>query len=185
MEKKTVVLSWGRMNPPTKGHEKLIQKIKDVALMLDATPLVYLSHSQDPIKNPLTYSEKIYFAKKAFGDIIQRSSSHTIIEVLRELDSHYTDLVLVVGEDRISQFQNLLNRYNGVEYQFDSIQIISAGLRFESSAGVESISASIARNLVLTEKFHEFEDIIPTKLSQQSKSLYRKIRIGMICQKNI
>ena len=72
---KKVVIAFGRMNPPTVGHEKLVTKIKSVARKNRATPLLYLSHSQDKKKNPLSYEDKIRLAKKAFGPLVQKSNS--------------------------------------------------------------------------------------------------------------
>ena len=127
---KTVVLGWGRMNPITVGHEKLVDKIKAVARQESATPLIYISHSQDAKKNPLDYDDKIMLAKKAFGNkLIVKSNSRTIIQIMQELQKKFSRVVLVVGQDRIKQFDELLNKYNGKDYNFDNISIVSAGDR--------------------------------------------------------
>ena len=100
---RTVVLGWGRMNPITSGHGILVNKIKDVARKNKATPLVYISHSQDPKKNPLDYDDKIMIAKKAFGNnIIQKSKSRTIIQIMQELETRFEKVILVVGDDRVT-----------------------------------------------------------------------------------
>jgi hypothetical protein len=110
---KTVVIGWGRMNPITVGHEKLANKIKSVARANSATPLLYITHSQDAKKNPLEYDDKIMLAKKAFGSkFVQKSPSKTIIQVMKELQSGYSKLILVVGSDRVNDFDTLLNKYN-------------------------------------------------------------------------
>ena len=83
MNKKTVI-TFGRMNPPTIGHEKLVDKVKSVAKRTQAEPAVYLSHSQNSKKDPLNYNQKLAFAKKAFGNVIQKSNARTIIEVMKE-----------------------------------------------------------------------------------------------------
>ena len=123
---KTVVVGWGRMNPITVGHEKLVNKIKAVAKQNSATPLVYITHSQDAKKNPLEYDDKIMLAKKAFGNVVQKSKSKTIIQVMKELQSKYSKVILVVGSDRTKDFDTLLNKYNGKDYTFDNIEVVSA-----------------------------------------------------------
>ena len=80
------VITFGRMNPPTVGHEKLVNKVKQVAQRNKAEPAVYLSHSQNSKKDPLNYNQKISFARKAFGNVVISSSARTIIEVMKELE---------------------------------------------------------------------------------------------------
>ena len=80
---RTVVLGWGRMNPITSGHELLVNKIKEVAKKNRATPVIYISHSQDAKKNPLSYEDKVMLAKRAFGNIIQKSNSKTIMQIMK------------------------------------------------------------------------------------------------------
>ena len=118
---KTVVLGWGRMNPITVGHEKLVNKIKEVARANSATPLIYITHSQDAKKNPLDYDTKVSLAKKAFGNkVIQKSKSKTIMQVMGELQAGYSKVILVVGSDRVTEFDKLLKRYNGKDYTLDN-----------------------------------------------------------------
>ena len=111
--KGTAVISFGRMNPVTVGHEKLVNKVLAVAVKAKATPLIYLSHSEDARKNPLSYNDKIKFAKQAFGKVIQKSKSRSIIEVAKELSGKFSNLIVVVGSDRVAEFNALLNKYNG------------------------------------------------------------------------
>ena len=82
----TAVFTFGRMNPPTIGHEKLVNKVKSTARTAKATPLVYLSQTQNPKKDPLSYNDKIKFATTAFGNLVKKSSARTVIEVLKELE---------------------------------------------------------------------------------------------------
>jgi len=97
----TVVFGWGRMNPITTGHEKLAKKIVDVARKENATPLLYLTHSQDAKKNPLSYDDKYDLARKAFGKMVQKSKAKTIIQAMQELEKNFAKVVLVVGQDRV------------------------------------------------------------------------------------
>ena len=176
---KTVVLGWGRMNPITVGHEKLVNKIKSVARAEGATPLVYVSHSQDAKKNPLDYDDKIMLAKKAFGNIIVKSNSRTIIQIMQELQKDFSKVVLVVGQDRIKQFHELLNKYNGKDYNFDSINIVSAGDRDPDSEGVSGMSASKMRAAASQGDFKKFKTGLPRRLQGDAQDVYDMVRGGM------
>ena len=176
---KTVVLGWGRMNPITIGHEKLANKIKDVAKKNRATPLLYLTHSQDPKKNPLSYNDKVMLAKKAFGPMVQKSNSKTIIKAMTELEGKFNKVILVVGQDRIKEFETLLNKYNGKDYTFDSIDVVSAGERDPDAEGVEGMSASKMRALAASGKQDEFVSGLPKNLKRIGDDVYDMVRSGM------
>ncbi len=120
----SVVITFGRFSPPTTGHEKLVAKITQEAKKRSADPLVYASHTFDKKKNPLSYLDKMRFLKTAFGSIVKMSDARSIIEVAKELSGKYDNLVVVVGQDRIAEFERLLNNYNGKEYNFKKIEII-------------------------------------------------------------
>ena len=175
---KKVVIAFGRMNPPTVGHEKLVTKIKSVARKNRATPLLYLSHSQDKKKNPRSYEDKIRLAKKAFGPLVQKANSRTVIDVAKELEKKYDELIVVGGSDRVDEFQKLLDRYNGKDYAFEKITVVSAGERDPDSDDVSGMSASKLRSLALTGKIKEFKAGLPAKLrsSKDGKEMYDKIR---------
>ena len=181
----TVVLGWGRMNPITTGHEKLVNKIVDVARKENATPIVYLTHSQNAKKDPLSYNDKIMLAQRAFGKIVQKSNSNTIIKVMQELQGKYKDVVLVVGEDRIKEFDTLLNKYNGKDYTFDSIKVISAGSRVDPDSEkakemtASSMSASVMRKLASEGDFETFKKGLPKKLQSNAQDVYDMVRSGM------
>lgn len=180
MADKTVVLSFGRLNPPTTGHQKLVDKIKSTAKKMRADAYLYMSHTSDPKKNPLSYDDKVRFAKKAFGPIVKKSSARTIIQALQELDGQYDNAVIVVGSDRVTEFKSLLMKYNGKDYNYDSIQIISAGERDPDAEDVTGMSASKLRDLAKKGNYEEFKKGVPPKLSERdTKQLYDKIRGGM------
>jgi len=175
---KKVVIAFGRMNPPTIGHEKLVAKIKTTARKHRAVPMLFLSHSQDKRKNPLSYEDKIRYSKKAFGPLVQKTNARTIIEVAKQLQSKYDELIVIGGSDRVDDFQKLLNTYNGKEYQFDSISVESAGERDPDSDDVSGMSASKLRSLAYSGKFTEFKNGLPKKLQRgsEAKEMYDKIR---------
>ena len=137
--KGTAVITFGRMNPATVGHEKLVSKVISVASSAKGTPLVYLSHTEDVKKNPLSYNDKIKYAKKAFGRVVQKTKARTIIEVAKELSGKYANLIIVAGSDRVAEFDTLVNKYNGKEYNFQVIDVQSAGERDPDADGVEEV----------------------------------------------
>ena len=175
---KKIVLAFGRMNPPTTGHQKLVNKIKAVARKERATPALYLSHSQDKKKNPLSYDDKVRFAKKAFGNIVKVTTARTIIEVLKELDSEYDEVIVIGGSDRVNEFSTLLNKYNGKDYAFEKLDVQSAGERDPDADDVSGMSASKLRGLAQSGSFEEFKKGLPAKLQRgtEAKQMYDKIR---------
>ena len=176
----SIVISFGRMNPVTSGHEKLVNKVISEALRRKADSAIYLSHTQDKKKNPLSYDDKINFASKAFGKVIKRSPSKTIIQVAKELSDQYDTLVLVVGSDRVQEFETLLNKYNGKEYNFDNIEVVSAGDRDPDAEDISGMSASKLRNLAAEGKFEEFVSGLPKKLKSSAKEVYNAVRKGLV-----
>ena len=160
----TLTLGFGRFNPPTTGHEKLLDKIKDTAE--SGAYNVYPSHSQDNTKNPLGAEEKVLFMKKVFPDhspnIIYDPSIKTIIDALKHADTQgYESINLVVGSDRQKEFETLANKYNGQLYNFNAINVISAGDRDPDAEGTEGMSASKLRALAADGDFDAFKKGLP------------------------
>lgn len=178
-KKKTIVLSFGRLNPITTGHEKLINRIISEAAKRKAEAAMFMSHSQDKKKNPLSYEEKVEFASKAFGKVIRRSPARTIIEVAKELTGKYSDIVIVVGSDRVQEFETLLNRQNGKEFNFDTIEVVSAGERDPDADDVSGMSASKLRGIAVEGNFAEFRKGLPKRLQVDAKKVYDAVRKGM------
>ena len=177
----TAVISFGRMNPPTIGHQKLVDKVKQVARSKNGKPMVFLSHTQDSKKNPLSYSDKIKFARVAFGrDVITPSSSKTIIDIAKQLENNYDNLVMVVGDDRVREFDSLLNKYNGKDYSFETIEIVSAGTRDPDSSDVSGMSASKMRDFVSNDDIDSFRAGLPSKLKSQYKRIYSILKKTLV-----
>ena len=176
----TVVITFGRMNPVTVGHEKLISKVISTARTKRATPFVYLSHTTDAKKNPLPYDQKLMFAQAAFGSrLVVKSRAKTIIDVAKELQRTFKTLILVVGSDRVKEFDTLLKKYNGKEFNFDNIEVISAGERDPDAEGVAGMSASKMRKAAEDGDLDTFTKGLPRKLQRQAKSVYGAVRAGM------
>ena len=160
----TLTIGFGRFNPPTSGHEKLLDKIKDTA---DGEEyIVYPSHTTDPQKNPLDSETKTLFMKKMFPDhanaIVYDPGIRTIFDALKQADAEgYSSINIVVGSDRQKEFENLANKYNGQLYNFDAVNVISAGERDPDSEGVEGMSASKLRALAADGDFETFKNGLP------------------------
>ena len=150
----TVVFTFGRFNPPTTGHEKLIKKVASVA---GSNPFrIYPSYSQNPKKDPLPFALKIAYMRKMFPkyarNIVADTDARTAINIAVKLhDEGFKNLVMVAGSDRVKEFQSLLTTYNGVGgkrhgfYKFDMIDVVSAGERDPDAEGVTGMSASKMR----------------------------------------
>lgn len=175
------VITFGRMNPPTVGHEKLVNKIISTAISEKGTPLVYLSKTQDAKKNPLTYEQKLKYAQTFFGKrLVVKSNAKTIIQVVQELQkAGFKDLVLVVGSDRVKEFETLLNRYNGKDYTFNSIKVVSAGERDPDSDDVSGMSASKIRAAAAEGNLDLFKKGIPTRNDRLILDLFNDVRKGL------
>ena len=179
---KVAVLAFGRMNPPTIGHAKLVDKIKSIP----GDHFLFLSHSQDKKKDPLDFGTKLKFAKAFFPGIeIGREGINTPVVALEYIQSlGYTDVVFVAGSDRVDGFQKLFDTYNGkpdksgkVPFQFDSITVVSAGERDPDADGAEGMSASKMRAAAATGDFDSFTQGVPNpKLAQQ---MYDAVRSAM------
>lgn len=175
---KKIVFAFGRLNPPTSGHQKLVNKIKSVASSNKADAALYLSHSHDKKKNPLTYDDKIKYTTKAFGKIVKKTNARTIIEVLKELDKKYDEVIVIAGSDRVEAFDKLVTTYNGKDYAFEKLEVVSAGERDPDADDVSGMSASKLRSLAQTGEFAKFKSGLPRGLQKgtESKKMYDQIR---------
>ena len=182
----TVVIAWGRMNPMTAGHEMLVKKVIDVAKTEKGTPQIYLTHSQGAKtktgkgavnKDPLAYDDKIKFAQKAFGPIVKKSPAKTIIQLLKLLDKQFDRVVLVAGSDRVTEFNNTLNKYNGKEYKFSELKIVSAGQRDEEADDVSGISGTKMRGYAKT-NMKKFTANLPKKLKGDAEKIAALVNKG-------
>ena len=188
-KQKTVVFSFGRLNPPTVGHQKLLQKIIQTAKQQSGQPMMFVSYSQDAKKNPLTAKQKIAYIKKIFPKearqlkLEDNSSLRNAMDIATELNGKYDNLIMVVGSDRVKDFKTLLNKYNGVEsrhgyYKYNNIQIVSAGERDPDAEGVAGMSASKMRAAAASGDYESFSLGLPSSFKDGEK-LFKDIRLGM------
>ena len=187
-EQKTVYFTFGRLNPPTMGHEMLLNKLAKAA---GKNPYkIYLSKSNDPKKNPLSYNDKIKFARKMFPkharQIIKNNKINTIMDIASALFSEgYINVVMAVDGPRSREFDILLNKYNGVKgrhgfYNFKSIKFVNVGERNDSSEGIDGVSATKQRNAAKDNDFVAFTQGLPKSMSNKdAKQLFNAVRKGM------
>ena len=172
-EEKTVYFTFGRMNPPTAGHAMLLDKLAKAA---GRNPYqIYLSKSTDPKKNPLTYNDKIKFARKMFPkharSIIKDNKIINIMDIASRLyAAGYVNVVMAVDGPRSREFDILLNKYNGVKsrhgfYNFKSIKFINVGERNSNSEGIDGVSATKQRNAAKDNDFSTFAQGLPNNVS--------------------
>tara|TARA_R110000796_G_scaffold14446_9_gene47281 strand:- start:1305 stop:3029 length:1725 start_codon:yes stop_codon:yes gene_type:complete len=187
-EQREVFFTYGRMNPPTTGHGKLMNAMS--AKSGKSPYKIYLSQTQDARKNPLSYDQKIKHARKMYPkharSIMSDKGSRTVFDVAVKLyDEGYNKVNMVVGADRLTEFKTLLNKYNNVKgrhgfYNFEKINIISSGDRDPDAEGLEGMSASKQRDNAKQNDFTLFSQGIPTSMSNRdAKKLFNDVRIGM------
>ncbi len=181
-ESKTAVLAFGRMNPPTIGHAKLVNKIKSIP----GDHFLFLSHSQDRKKDPLDFNTKLKFAKAFFPGIeIGREGVNTPVAALQYIQSlGYNNVVFVAGSDRVEGFQKLFDTYNGtpdksgkIPFQFDGITVVSAGERDPDADGAEGMSASKMRAAAAEGNFEAFKQGTPNP--NYAQQMYTSVRKSM------
>lgn len=183
------VITFGRMNPPTLGHQKLFDKILSVAKKENAKPFVFLSSSQDKKKNPLSFQEKVKIVKTGYKPIAKfisnDSNIRNIFQAIQSLiDRGYTDITLVVGDDRVDEFNKVVGRYINIDHKdslnLDRFKVVSAGVRDPDSTGVIGISASQVRSFALKNDFENFQKSLLRDLSiNQKKIIFQKLRSNL------
>jgi len=183
------VITFGRMNPITQGHEKLINHVTDLARTLSASHRVVLSASQDKKKNPLDVTTKLKYAKHVFPNVNIIGASKdkpTILHHLSDMHSDgITDAHVVVGGDRKQEMSDLINKYNGTEgrhglYNFNNITVHSAGDRDPDADDVSGMSASKLRSYVSAGDKEGFFSGLSTRMSPEYKeNLYKDLRSSM------
>tara|TARA_Y100000310_G_C20521670_1_gene733994 strand:- start:424 stop:999 length:576 start_codon:yes stop_codon:yes gene_type:complete len=178
-EKNILIWSYGRFNPPTVGHGKLIEKVVSLGKKSKADIKIFVSQSQDAKKNPLSFEQKLKFLRKMFPKFksffSDDKSFRTPFDVLENIPDQYEKAIMVVGSDRISEFETRMKPYvpKGTEFE-----VVSAGERDPDTEGVSGISASKMRNFVKKDNFDDFlaNSGLHPKLAQR---LFDAVKKGM------
>jgi hypothetical protein len=194
-DRATAVFAFGRFNPPTIGHQKLIDKVKATAAKANGKGFIFLSHKQNNKTDPLSFKDKLGYLQSQYQDPnleFGNIEANTIIKALQKIqDQGRTKIIMVAGSDRVAEFERLLNQYNGKPdkqgndlYNFDSIAVVNAGQRDPDEEGVAGASASKARELAAKGQEHEFSKIVMG--GNAGKVLYDKIQdaLGVMVAEN-
>ena len=190
----TIVFAFGRFNPPTTGHELLVKAVKKLAQQKRADHVIYASRSQDAKKNPLTVERKVHYLNMMFPQthfVGANDHVRTFIEAAKELNKKYKNIIMVAGSDRVSEFNRLLNTYNGKEFNFDTIEVISAGERDPDSDTASGMSATKMREAAKAGRYEDvknaqgkvvkgFKTGLPSTMRDiDGRRLMNDIRMGM------
>ena len=189
-EDKHIVFSYGRMNPPTAGHSKVVDKVKSHADKLGANHAVIVSHSQNNKTDPLHHEHKKEYLRHIHPDVNFEHSTkdhpHFLAQLKKFHQEGHTHATMVVGSDRVKQFKALANKYNGPkgDYNYKKIHILSAGQRDPDAEGVAGISGTKMRNHASGNDFKSFKaGLHPNHSDEHAKKLFKATRQGMNLQK--
>ena len=180
---KTIAFAFGRFNPPTIGHLKLMDKVKSTSRDYK----IYLSRSEDPKKNPLGAREKLDLMKKMFPQHARNiviNPSNNVLDILTKLYDTHHRVIMVAGSDRVREFDTLLNRYNNVKsrhgyYYFEDIKVVSAGDRDPDAEGAEGMSASKMRAAAAKGDLEAFKRGLPGSSKGNGERIMTQVRKGM------
>ena len=181
--KGTLTVAFGRFNPPTTGHEKLLDTVASSSDEGDY--IIVPSRSQDKKKNPLDPDTKVSVMRQMYPKhsekIVNDPANRTIFDVLKKAHNDgYTNVRIVGGGDRVKEFENLSNNYNGKLYQFDKLEVMSAGDRDPDAEGTEGMSASKQRKAAAEGDFATFRQGVPKSMDDKAaKELYKTLRAAM------
>lgn len=183
--KGTLTIAFGRFNPPTIGHQQLMDTAAMSAMEDGGEYIIVPSRTQDKKKNPLDPDTKISFMRKMFSDhserIVNDVNFKTIFDVLKKAHNDgYTNVRIIGGADRVKEFEKLSNNYNGQLYAFDNIEVVSAGERDPDGKGVEGVSSSRLRLAAAEGDFMTFRSALPSGVkNKEAIQLFDLVRQGM------
>lgn len=180
---RTVVFAFGRFNPPTTGHQLLIEFVKKLAHQNKADHLIVASRSQDAKKNPLSVDQKVKYLKLMFHNTnfgAANNEQRTFLEVAATLSKRYKNIIMVAGSDRVPEYQKLLTKYNGDLFNFDSVKVVSAGERDPDADDTSGMSASKMRGFASKGDFTQFKRGLPSSMREiDARRLMNDVRQGM------
>jgi len=180
---KSIAFTFGRFNPPTIGHEKLINKVARA----DRNYKIYISRSEDSKKNPLSVRDKLKYMKQMFPQYarnIEINTTNMILDIVTRLYKQgFNAIKMVVGSDRVREFDTILKKYNDINsrhghYNFKNIDVISAGERDPDADGASGMSASKMRDAAQNDDIKTFKRGLPSQF-RDVEGLFKSIRKGM------
>lgn len=180
---KKVVFAFGRFQPPTTGHELLVNAVKKIASAQKADHIIFASRTQDKKSNPLPVDRKVYYLKRMFPKtnfIAANAEVRTFMEAAKMLSKKYKNLVMIAGSDRVPEYKKLLDKYNGDVFHFDTVEVVSAGERDPDADTASGMSGTKMREAAKKGDFALFKKGLPHALTElDGKRLMNEIRVGM------
>lgn len=184
-EKKLAVFAFGRFNPPTRGHKKLVDAVIEVANKRGGDPYIMTSHSHDPEKNPLDYDTKVAFMRELFSyaNIVHDGEGGAVTEEIKNIfnavgflnNMGYTDVILVAGSDRVPEYQK---RFSKSEEFYDSFEVVSSGERDPDAEGTSGMSGTKAREAAASGDVGKFRAATGWE-GEVARRLMAAVRAGM------
>ena len=180
---KKVVFAFGRFQPPTTGHELLVNAVKKIASAQKADHVIFASRTQDKKSNPLPVDRKVYYLKRMFPNtnfVAANEEIRTFMEAAKALSKKYKNLVMIAGSDRVPEYKKILEKYNGDVFHFDTVEVVSAGERDPDADTASGMSGTKMRDAAKKNDFALFKRGLPHTLTElDSKRLMNEIRTGM------
>ena len=177
-----LVFAFGRFNPPTIGHGKLMSKVITEAKKNNANHIVYASASTDKRSNPLDVNTKVRFLKKMFPQNNIKAAGgtqRTFMEILKFFNKMYGEVIMVAGSDRLREFQALADKYNGRDYEYKKITVVSSGERDPDAEGVSGMSASKMREMAKNNDYRNFKSGVTGLSDSDTRELFNAVKKGM------
>jgi nicotinamide mononucleotide adenylyltransferase len=181
-ETETVVVGWGRMNPPTVGHAELVSTIAEIAEEVGGVPLLCLSKTVNA-KNPLTHSERVDLVAEAFGDqvfILGEEDAKDPMSLFKMVAEEFSKVIVVTGEEHEADYNRMLTTYNGTEFTFEETSVITLHRDPESENLAESISATKMREYARQGDLESFTKGVPANLV--AEEVFKQVRYGLSLQ---
>jgi nicotinamide mononucleotide adenylyltransferase len=183
MPSKKVVFAFGRFQPPTTGHELLVNAVRKIAAAQRADHIIFASRTEDKKSNPLPVDRKVYYLKRMFPKtnfIAANAEVRTFMEAAAMLSKKYKNVVMIAGSDRVPEYKKLLDKYNGTVFKFDTIEVVSAGERDPDADTASGMSGTKMREAAKKGDFKLFKKGLPHSLTElDGKRLMNEIRVGM------
>ena len=183
-----LIFAFGRFNPPTTGHAKLMKEVITQARKNNANHIVYASASTDRRSNPLDVNTKVKFMKKMFPQNNIKAAGgnqRTFMEILKFFDKMYGEIIMIAGSDRVREFQALADKYNGRDYNYKSIKLISSGERDPDAEGVSGMSASKMREMAKNNDYRNFKSGVTGLSDSETRELFNAVKKGMGIREDI
>lgn len=183
-EADTAVVAWGRMNPPTIGHLRLVEAVSSKAAELGGYPMLFLSKTMNE-RNPLSLNERLDLVTDAFGDMVHIEEAAEVtdpITLLKYVSEDFKNVVVVTGPEHAADYSRFFETYNGKEFNFDSMNLVVLGRDEKASQLEESISATQMRKWALEGASDLFESGLPQALKMDSEHIMEMVRYGMSLQ---